>query len=47
MYKLGNLTIILPSYNCDRNCPFCIAKNNRKFNSIEDLNLNALKKALE
>ncbi len=47
MYKLGNLTIILPSYNCDRNCPFCIVKNNRKFNSIEDLNLNALKKALE
>lgn len=32
MYKLGNLTIIFPSYSCDRSCPFCIAKNNRKFN---------------
>ena len=31
MYKLGNLTIVLPSYNCDKNCPFCIAKNNKKF----------------
>lgn len=46
MYKLGKLTIILPSYKCDRNCPFCIAKNNRKFNSDKDLNFEALAKAL-
>ena len=32
MFELGNLTIILPNYSCDRNCPFCIAKNNKKFN---------------
>lgn len=36
MYKLGNLTIVLPSYNCDKNCPFCIAKNNKKFNGEKE-----------
>lgn len=46
MYKLGNLTIILSSYNCDKNCPFCIAKNNRKFNNKEE-NLKNLVKQLE
>jgi len=34
MYRLGNLTIVLPSYKCDKACPFCIAKNNRKFNNF-------------
>jgi len=33
MYKLENFTIILPSYKCDKGCPFCIAKNNQKFNN--------------
>ena len=42
MYKLSNLTIVLPSYNCDRNCPFCIAKNNRKFNSNEKMSFSKL-----
>lgn len=47
MNKLGNLTIILPSYRCDRNCPFCIAKNNRKFNNVETNNFNKLSEQLE
>lgn len=47
MYRLGNFTIILPSYNCDRNCPFCIAKNNRKFNGNKALDLDSLSKAFE
>lgn len=36
MNKLGNFTIILSSYNCDKHCPFCIAKNNKKFNGEKD-----------
>lgn len=43
---LGNLTIILPSYKCDKNCPFCIAKNNRKFNYDEE-NFKALENQLK
>lgn len=42
MYKLDNLTIIFPSYNCDRSCPFCIAKNNRKFNSDKSVDFEGL-----
>lgn len=45
MYKLGNFTIILSNYNCDRNCPFCIAKNNKKFNG-EDENFETLNEIL-
>lgn len=45
MYRLGNFTIILSNYNCDRNCPFCIAKNNRKFNG-EDKNFENLNELL-
>lgn len=43
---LGNLTIVLPSYKCDKNCPFCIAKNNRKFND-EGENFKALEDQLK
>lgn len=46
MEKLGNLTIILSSYSCNKNCPFCIAKNNKKFGSMED-DFDALEKQLE
>ncbi len=38
---LNNLTLILGSYICDKNCPYCIAKNNQKFvtnDNIESLN---------
>ena len=42
MYNLGNFTIALPSYECDRNCPFCIAKNNRKFKGSSEIYLNQL-----
>lgn len=35
VHNLGNLTLILNSYECDKNCPFCIAKNNRKFKGKE------------
>lgn len=34
--KLNNLTLILGSYKCDKNCPYCIAKNNRKFYKNDD-----------
>ena len=47
MYKLDNLTIIFPSYNCDRSCPFCIAKNNRKFNSDKSVDFDGLVNCLE
>ncbi len=36
MRKLGNLTLILGSYKCDKSCPFCIAKNNHKFSMMDD-----------
>lgn len=38
----NNLTLILGAYNCNKNCPYCIAKNNQKF-SIDD-NLDNLSK---
>lgn len=31
---LNNLTLILGSYECNKNCPYCIAKNNKKFISM-------------
>lgn len=31
----NNLTLILGSYKCNKNCPYCIAKNNQKF-SVDD-----------
>ncbi len=37
---LNNLTLVLGSYKCNKNCPYCIAKNNQKFvqnDSLEDL----------
>lgn len=46
MEKLGNLTIILSSYSCNKNCPFCIAKNNKKFDGIVD-DFDALEKQLD
>ena len=36
IHKLENLTLILSSYNCDKGCPFCIAKNNKKFKGKEE-----------
>ncbi len=35
-HKLENLTLILNSYACDKGCPFCIAKNNKKFIGKEE-----------
>lgn len=34
---LNNLTLILGSYECNKNCPYCIAKNNKKFISNDNL----------
>ncbi len=34
--NLNNLTLILGSYRCNKNCPFCIAKNNQKFSNASD-----------
>lgn len=34
--NLNNLTLILGSYRCNKNCPFCIAKNNQKFSNYND-----------
>jgi len=37
---INNLTLVLGSYKCDKNCPYCIAKNNQKFSmndSLDDL----------
>ena len=47
MYKLGNFTIVLPSYNCDKACPFCIAKNNKKFNGKSQENFKILSDILD
>lgn len=47
MYRLGNLTIVLPSYKCDKTCPFCIAKNNRKFNDSEAEHFAELSRILD
>lgn len=38
---LNNLTLILGSYKCNKDCPYCIAKNNQKFevnDNLESLN---------
>ncbi len=34
--NLNNLTLILGSYKCNKNCPYCIAKNNAKFVDYDD-----------
>lgn len=47
MFELGNLTIVLPSYKCDRNCPFCIAKNNKKFNNFKKEDFDKLRRKLQ
>lgn len=36
---LNNLTLILGSYKCNKNCPYCIAKNNQKFTSNDNLEM--------
>jgi len=36
MVKLNRLTLITKSYNCDKGCPFCIAKSNKKFSADDD-----------
>lgn len=36
---LNNLTLILGSYICNKNCPYCIAKNNQKFSLDDNLEL--------
>lgn len=35
--KINNLTLVLSSYKCNKNCPYCIAKNNKKFISSDNL----------
>lgn len=35
--KINNLTLVLSSYKCNKNCPYCIAKNNMKFNTTDNL----------
>lgn len=45
---INNLTLVLGSYKCNKNCPYCIAKNNKKFESKDNLEeLNALLNSLE
>lgn len=45
---LNNLTLILGSYKCNKNCPYCIAKNNQKFQQNDSLeNLNDILDELE
>lgn len=34
---INNLTLVLGSYRCNKNCPYCIAKNNQKFSSNDCL----------
>ena len=36
---LNNLTLVLGSYRCNKNCPYCIAKNNQKFVPNENLEI--------
>lgn len=43
--SLNNLTLILGSYKCNKNCPYCIAKNNQKFDD-DKLNLVQLNNLL-
>ena len=33
----NNLTLVLGDYKCNKNCPFCIAKNNLKFDTKDSL----------
>lgn len=40
-----NLTLILKSYKCDKNCPFCIAKMNNRFKEEPD-NIDNIDKIL-
>lgn len=35
--SFNNLTLILGSYKCNKNCPYCIAKNNKKFSADDNL----------
>lgn len=35
--SINNLTLVLGSYKCNKNCPYCIAKNNKKFSKNDDL----------
>ena len=45
---INNLTLILGSYNCNKNCPYCIAKNTKKFNSSDKIeNLDSILDVLE
>ena len=34
---INNLTLVLGSYVCNKNCPYCIAKNNMKFSNEDRL----------
>ena len=34
---LNNLTLVLGSYKCDKNCPYCIAKANHKFENSDNI----------
>lgn len=44
----NNLTLILGSYKCNKNCPYCIAKNNQKFSLDDKLeSLNNILRTLE
>lgn len=47
--SLNNLTLILGSYKCNKNCPYCIAKNNQKFDNdkLDLVKLNNLLSELE
>lgn len=36
---INNLTLVLGSYICDKNCPYCIAKNNKKFSKNDKLDV--------
>lgn len=42
--RFNNLTLILGSYMCNKNCPYCIAKNNQKF--LDNDNLDSLDEIL-
>ena len=34
---LNNLTLVLGSYKCDKDCPYCIAKANHKFENLDNI----------
>lgn len=36
---INNLTLVLGSFICNKNCPYCIAKNNKKFSCDDKLEL--------